>query len=119
MHRLFLILILILFQGCEKRFNRAPIEQGVFSDKIGFTNKEHIVVLPGDTLINLSQRYNVSVRELIEANNLEPPFLIRPGDVLNFPKKYTYIIKKNDTLLEIADCFGMDLKDLLRSNNIK
>lgn len=42
-------------------------------------------VKSGDTLIAIAQRYNVTVEQIMDANNLSSP-LIRPGDILLIPQ---------------------------------
>lgn len=44
-------------------------------------------VQPGDTLSGIANRFNVSVDELMQANNLTNPNAIYPGQVLVIPKR--------------------------------
>ncbi|HHZ05997.1 MAG TPA: LysM peptidoglycan-binding domain-containing protein [Clostridiales bacterium] len=37
------------------------------------------IVRPGDTLWNISQRYNVSVQSILDNNNISDPYTIYPG----------------------------------------
>jgi len=39
----------------------------------------------GDTLATIAERFSVDIQDLIDANNLENPDLIFPGDVLTIP----------------------------------
>ncbi len=109
----------ILFTSCSRRNVLAPIEDGtaILLERLG--KSDEIIVLPGDTIKNLSSRYNVSVRDLIEINNLEPPFRIKPGDVLRLPNKFTYIVKPSDTLYRISECFQIEIKKLVEINDLK
>lgn len=43
------------------------------------------VVQPGETLFSIAATYGVSLAELIEANRIQNPDLIRPGEVLVIP----------------------------------
>ena len=43
-------------------------------------------VAPGDTLTRIAVRYNISVRDLLDANNLPNPDLLKVGDVLALPQ---------------------------------
>jgi LysM domain len=45
---------------------------------------EHVVV-SGDTLHKIGQRYNTSLQSIIDANNIVDPRLIRPGEKLCIP----------------------------------
>lgn len=43
-------------------------------------------VQKGDTLFNLSQKYNISWVTLANLNNLKSPFTLKPGQVIQIPK---------------------------------
>jgi LysM repeat protein len=42
-------------------------------------------VRPGDTLFKISLRYGVNWMDIAAANNLQPPYLIYPGQMLVIP----------------------------------
>lgn len=68
---------------------------------------EIYIVKQGDTLENIASLYNVSVNDIIKANNLTMPFNLEVGQVLNIPLGVTnifdyYTIMKGDTLYSIA-----------------
>lgn len=44
-------------------------------------------VKKGDTLFNLSQKYNVSWVTLANLNNLKSPFTLKPGQKIQIPKQ--------------------------------
>lgn len=80
----------------------------------------------GDTLFNISRRYNVSVADLITANNIKGNN-IRQGDVLRVtaaPAKarnaeiqnVSYTVRKGDTINTIANRFNVDVNDIRRWN---
>ena len=47
--------------------------------------KGSVVVQPGDTLYAISRYHQTALQALVEANNLAPPFIIKPGQVLRLP----------------------------------
>ncbi len=68
---------------------------------------EIYIVKQGDTLENIASLYNVSVNDIIKANNLTMPFNLEVGQALNIPLGVTnifdyYTIMKGDTLYSIA-----------------
>lgn len=80
----------------------------------------------GDTLFNISRRYNVSVADLVTANNIKGNN-IRQGDVLRVtaaPSKarnaeiqnVSYTVRKGDTINTIASRFNVDVNDIRRWN---
>ncbi|MCP1660631.1 LysM peptidoglycan-binding domain-containing protein [Neisseria perflava] len=82
-------------------------------------------VADGDTLFNIAQRYNLSVADLITANNIRGNN-IRTGQVLKVtaaaPNKQSsirnvsYTVRKGDTLNTIANRFHLDVNDIRRWN---
>lgn len=73
----------------------------------------------GDTLYSIARRENVSVRSLIERNNLKAPYYIYPGQRLIIPRQRYYRVKKGDTLYSIAKRNNMTVAQLARINNVK
>jgi LysM repeat protein len=43
-------------------------------------------VQPGDTLSEIAQRFDTTVEALAEANDIEDPDVIFPGDILKIPR---------------------------------
>ncbi len=77
----------------------------------------------GDTLSEIAQKFGVTVEDIIEENNLRPPYTIYVGQRLKIPvgkKGYKYYrVKSGDTLSEIAQKFGVSVRDIIRANNLK
>lgn len=83
-------------------------------------------VQKGDTLFKIAQKFNVSVRDIRENNNIAKSRKLKIGQTLivkqTGPK--TYIVKKGDTISKIAKKFNIDsveLKDinLLETDDLK
>jgi hypothetical protein len=77
-------------EGCEK-------EVIVNLEDLGEENKEDnrasitiYFVQKGDTLWEIAKRYNTTVREILEANDIENPDEIMPGDRIIIQKTYKY-----------------------------
>ncbi len=84
---------------------------------------ETYIVVKGDTLWEIANRYGVTVEELVELNHLSNPNLIYPGEVLLLPgqgenqAKTTYTVVVGDTLWGIANRYGVTV-DLSNPNLI-
>jgi LysM repeat protein len=52
-------------------------------DSMQFTN---YVVVKGDTLFNISQKFNIDWTTLATLNNLKSPFYLKPGQIIKVPK---------------------------------
>lgn len=94
------------------------------------------VVQPGDTLSRIARMYGTTVLDLVAANNIENPNLIRVGQVLVIPgvdgttpppgstpppppsEGGTYVVQRGDTLSRIARQFGTTVEAIVAANNI-
>ena len=77
-----------------------------------------VIVKRGDTLYSLSRRHKVSIRGLIEANNVRPPYNLRPGQRLVLPAPREHVVRAGDTLYDISRAYGVDVSSLARINRI-
>lgn len=102
--------------ACEPSWQgRAPLTSGAVSQA---ACSGAVSVYPGDTVYSVARRCNVSVRELIEANNLQPPYQLGAGMVLRLPGGAAeYLVKKGDTLLVVARRLKVDFQTMARINN--
>ena len=95
-------------------------------------------VRAGDTLFDIARRYDLTVEDLLAANQLTEgdAFTIQPGDELKIPGPtpvpsdtpsvaateapagQSYTIRAGDTLIAIALRYGVTIEDLLAANNM-
>lgn len=73
----------------------------------------------GDTLWEISQKFQSSVTSLGEENDITNVNLIFPGETLKIPMKVTYTVEYGDTLSEIATKFHTTVEILSEINQIK
>jgi len=78
-----------------------------------------VVVQPGDTVYRIAQRESVPQRALIDANGLQAPYIVQPGQVLRLPEQKVYVVQAGDTLSGISRRFGLDVATLARTNQVK
>ena len=98
-------------------------------------SKTHIVKR-GESLAVIAKKYKVNVDDLIKANNLKKPYIIRPGQKLKIPErriskklkpsdkslkncKIIHKVKKGETLIKIAKKYHVWVRDLRKINNLK
>lgn len=84
-------------------------------------------VKKGDSLWSISQKYNITVNELIKLNNLDNTTL-QINQTLKVPKtvieespiqnEETYIVQKGDTLWSISRKLGISVNELKDLNNL-
>jgi LysM repeat protein len=95
----------------------------------------------GDTLSSIAKRYGLTVKELVEANDIVDPNLIFPGQKLIIPgyispqpqpeprpeapprpepgKFFAYTVVEGDTLSAIAKRYGLTVRQLVEANDIQ
>ena len=76
------------------------------------------VVGENDTLIKISEKFNIPVLKLSKLNNIKNPNFINKDEVLQIYSNGIYSFKKNDSLNKIANMFGLSLEELIALNNI-
>lgn len=81
------------------------------------------VVMSGDTLSKIAERYKTSTDELAKNNNIKDVSKIFPGQCLTIfgvstNDSITYQVAPGDTLEKIAERNGMTVDNLARQNNI-
>jgi LysM repeat protein len=77
----------------------------------------------GDTLGKIARDHDVSVADLVDANNLPNPHLIRIGQVLVIPgeegePEVVHVVVRGDTLGKIASKYGSTVSALVEVNQI-
>lgn len=77
------------------------------------------VVAPGDTLAIISDRTNTPIRALIDNNQLQPPYNLRPGQELRISERQTYVVKAGDTLGALAKRYRVQQSALVELNDLK
>lgn len=83
-------------------------------------------VVRGDVLSRIALDYGVSVRDLVAANSLDNPDLIRPGQRLVIPRAGAatgdaplyHVVQRGDTLATIAAGYGISVEDLAAANGM-
>ncbi len=77
------------------------------------------VVQAGENLYATAKRHGISVRALISANGLKPPFILRVGQRLKLPVPNHHVVVGGDTVYGISRRYGVDMASLMRANRLK
>ena len=83
-----------------------------------FVGADAVLVGKGDTVYALSRRHRVSVRAIIEANRLGPPYHLRVGQRIVLPRTKRHAVERGDTLNGISRRYGVGLYSLSRVNGL-
>jgi murein DD-endopeptidase MepM/ murein hydrolase activator NlpD len=77
-----------------------------------------ILVMPGDTVYTIANRYQVTPKRIIVGNNLAPPYDLTGVTTLSVPKPRQHIIQQNETLESIAKRYKVTTEELISLNNL-
>ncbi|MBC8267321.1 MAG: M23 family metallopeptidase [Rhodospirillaceae bacterium] len=84
-----------------------------------FVNADAVIVGKGDTVYGLSKRHRVSARAIIQANHLQAPYVLTPGQRLVLPRARNYVVKRGDSLSVIAENQNADMYAIARLNGLR
>lgn len=86
---------------------------------------ETYIVQEGDNIATIAKKYNVSIVDLINQNNLENVYYLEPGREVIIPEEKAplgftyYTVKKGDNLYKIAKAYNISTKDLAELNGLE
>jgi LysM repeat protein len=100
-----------------------------FAGKAGASQSARYVVVPGDSLSLIAQRFDVSLGRLTRVNGLDADAPLLIGTVLHLPLRApsptprvtwpgSYLVRPGDTLGSIAGHFGVTLSQLAHANRL-
>ena len=93
--------------------NKAPVKI------VRTTGMATVPVVRGDTVYAISRKYGVSVRSVINSNNLRAPYLLKAGQSLRVPSGSIYTVKKGDTVYGVSRSNGIQISELVRINDLR
>lgn len=127
--KLFVVLTLILL-GMTISVTPTLAQEGKQQEQGTFI----YVVQPGDTLMAIALRYNLSLADVARTNNLSDSNLIFPGQQLTLPLisvvppaqpevvaqggGQSYTIRPGDTLFTVANIYGVSLEAIVAANRL-
>lgn len=86
---------------------------------ISSNSNKYIKVKAGDNLYKISKQHNASIKDIIDSNNLSPPFNLAVGKKLRIPSKKFHIVQKGENLYEISRSYSLNMNQLVSLNNLK
>lgn len=73
----------------------------------------------GDTVYAIARRHGLDARQIIRANDLRAPYIVRPGDRLKLPSPAYHTVQKGETGYSISRKYEVDLTSLVRINGLQ
>ena len=77
-----------------------------------------IRVARGDTVYAISRRHHVSVRSIIEANGLTPPYQLNAGQRIVLPRDRQHVVGRGETIYGISRAYEIDAYALATANGL-
>lgn len=105
------------FYGKNNSYNKNKYSATKFAEDIAASNQ--VEIIDGDTLYNISKKYQIPLRDLIQENNLKPPYILKSGTSLKIPEPSYHIVKKGDTIYNISRTYNMNVDNLVELNDLK
>ena len=115
----------LILSACGERIGLAPVVQGGKSELFPLSSAIKpkagplVIVQSGETLYKIARLHNVGLRNLIDENNLRPPYTIYPGQRLRLPRTDIHVVIQNETIHQIAKRYNTEPGVLVRLNRIQ
>jgi murein DD-endopeptidase MepM/ murein hydrolase activator NlpD len=71
-----------------------------------------------ESVYDIATRYQIPLRALIDQNNLEPPYTLADGRVLQLPPARYHLVRRGEELEGIARRYNVDLRSLALLNRM-
>lgn len=108
--------------ACQRTVPLAPVvlhTPGASQSRLFSGEPTTIVVHKGDTLYTVTRRYKVPMKTMIITNQLQPPFMLRTGQLLTLPQQKIHVVEKGDTLYSIARRYEVEMSALVHVNRLQ
>jgi murein DD-endopeptidase MepM/ murein hydrolase activator NlpD len=73
----------------------------------------------GESVYGLARRYQVPIRAIIDANDLQPPYTLYVGQEVRIPVPRRHVVERGDTVYGISRAYEVDMSELTRLNDIR
>lgn len=113
---------LLVIAGCADQSADRPVNTSIPVHKYGASagggSLGLYTVRQGETVWMISQRYNLALRDILDANYLSPPYALSKGQRLSLPAPQTYTVRANDSLYTISRLFNTSITEITRLNKL-
>jgi murein DD-endopeptidase MepM/ murein hydrolase activator NlpD len=76
-------------------------------------------VRSGDTLSGIARSTGSSISAIADANNIAPPYVIQPGQILDIPAGRYHEVRRGETGIAIARSYGVDWSEVATLNRLE
>ncbi|MDF2839784.1 MAG: polysaccharide deacetylase [Clostridia bacterium] len=93
------------------------VGQSLIVPNVNIGYLEH-VIKPGDTLYKIALMYNITIQDIVQANNLANVNYLYIGQILKIPGSLTHTVKAGDTLWLISQMYKVPIGDIMQKNSL-
>ncbi|MGY8963890.1 MAG: peptidoglycan DD-metalloendopeptidase family protein [Rhodospirillales bacterium] len=112
--RLAFTVFLVVLSACAPKWERPSGYRGGLM--FGLNTPETVTVQRGESVYLIARRYNVPMKAMIETNQLEPPYVLYPGQVLKLVGSVIHVVERGDSLYAISRRYGVDMRAISQKN---
>lgn len=111
------VLVGLAVAGCARGWRDQPFPGpgGALGDPLP---AQAVTVQPGDSVYAIARRQGVPMRAIIVANDLRPPYVLRPGQVLTLPAQRIHAVAPGDTLYGLSRLYGPSMAAIANANGL-
>lgn len=106
----------IVLAGCFGGHKPAPVT--MYGTTAGAGSAGIHTVTSGETLFDISKRYNIVMRDIVVSNNLNAPFTLEVGQRLKLPAPQEYRVRAGDSLSAVARLFSVSQTEVASLNQL-
>jgi len=77
-----------------------------------------VVVKDDETVYSIAYAHGITTAALIAINDLQPPYVLKPGQVLQLPNPGEHIVRNGESLESIASMYGISSMVLAQENHL-
>ena len=112
------VFVSFLLAGCITT-TQSPAPVQLYGTSEGGGSAGVHTVTRGENLWDISNRYNIVMRDIVITNDLRAPFILNSGQRIKLPPPREYRVRDGDSLTTVARLYGVSPSELARMNNLK
>ena len=115
-----LVLPVLVLAGCFGERAPLPVLQAPNREAVVDVPPDGVIeTRPGDTIYTVANRYRVTPRRVILANELPPPYDLSGRRTIRIPKPRTHTVRRGDTLDTISGRYRVRKSEIIRLNAMR
>jgi len=98
---------------------QAAVARPAVAQQVAVPDDGRYRVAKGDSLYGIARRFDLPIRAVIDANDMQPPYALNIGQELIIPRAQVHEVAAGDTIFNIARRYSVDRSELVRLNDVQ